>query len=184
MPVLPNPRHKAFAQAIVKGLASDEPNGKNTQKAAYLAAGYSTTTENATEAAASRLLRNVKPVVERVRELQAEALARIQPKLDISRERVGRRLDRASQIAESKLDAASMVSSELGLAKVFGLAKADDSYNPTDPDSAKSMTDIGRLLLESVGASSPSQAAISLAIAANNQFVERLEQIAAEVQGG
>jgi len=46
------------------------------------------------------------------------------------------------------------------------------------------MTDIGRLLLESVGASSPSQAAISLAIAANNQFVERLEQIAAEDQGG
>ena len=69
------------------------------------------------------MLRNVKPVVERVRELQAEALARIQPKLDISRERVGRRLDRASQIAESKLDAASMVSSELGLAKVFGLPK-------------------------------------------------------------
>jgi len=71
MPVLPNPRHEAFAQAIVKGLASDKPNGKNPQKTAYLAAGYSTTTENATEAAASRLLRNVKPVVERVRELQA-----------------------------------------------------------------------------------------------------------------
>ena len=52
MPVLPNPRHEAFAQAIVKGLASDKPNGKNPQKTAYLAAGYSTTTENATEAAA------------------------------------------------------------------------------------------------------------------------------------
>jgi len=129
MPVLPNPRHEAFAQAIVKGLASDKPNGKNTQKAAYLAAGYSTTTENATEAAASRLLRNVKPVVERVRELQAEALARIQPKLDISRERVGRNLDEASR------------------------------------------------------ATSPSQAQIDLAIEANNAFVERLEQIAAEDQG-
>jgi hypothetical protein len=177
MPPLDNPRWEAFAQAIVKGLAEDKPNGKNTAKAAYLAAGYSPTTDRAAITAASRLLTNVDLVVERVRELQAEALARIQPKLDISRERVGRRLDRASQIAESKLDAASMVSSELGLAKVFGLAKADDSYNPTDPDSAKSMTDIGRLLLESVGASSPSQAAISLAIEANNAFIERLDRL-------
>src|SRR5262249_36302840 len=109
MPVLPNPRHEAFAQAIVKGLASDKPNGKNTQKAAYLAAGYSTTTENAAEAAASRLLRNVKPVVERVRELQAEALARIERKLDVSRERVGRRLDKASRMAEETGNAANMV---------------------------------------------------------------------------
>ena len=75
------------------------------------------------------MLRNVKPVVERVRELQAEALARIQPKLDISRERVGRNLDEASR------------------------------------------------------ATSPSQVQIDLAIEANNAFVERLEQIAAEDQG-
>jgi len=89
MPPHNNPRWEAFAQAIVKGLASDKPNGKNTQKAAYLAAGYSPTTEPAAEAAASRLLRKVKPILERVRELQAQALARLDPKLDISRERVG-----------------------------------------------------------------------------------------------
>ena len=64
----------------VKGLASDKPNGKNTQKAAYLAAGYSPTTEPAAEAAASRLLRKVKPILERVRELQAQALARLDPR--------------------------------------------------------------------------------------------------------
>jgi hypothetical protein len=184
MPVLPNPRHEAFAQAIVKGLASDKPNGKNTQKAAYLAAGYSTTTENATEAAASRLLRNVKPVVERVRELQAEALARIERKLDVSRERVGRRLDLASRKAESEGNTANIIAAELGIAKVFGLHKAGEQYNPIDPSSAESMVEIGRLLLQSVGATSPSQAQINLAVEANNAFVEQLEQIAAEDQGG
>jgi len=54
MPVLPNPRHEAFAQAIVAGLASDRPHGKNTAKAAYLSVGYAPTTDNAARAAASR----------------------------------------------------------------------------------------------------------------------------------
>jgi hypothetical protein len=46
------------------------------------------------------------------------------------------------------------------------------------------MSEIGRLLLQSVGASSPSQAQINLAVEANNQFIEKLEQIAAEDQDG
>ena len=147
MPALDNPRWEAFAQAIVKGLASDKPNGKNTQKAAYLAAGYSPTTEPAAKAAASRLLRKVKPILERVRELQAQALARLDPKLDISRERVGRRLDMASRMAEDEGNAANMVAAEMGIARVFGLAKAGEQYNPIDPSSAESMSEIGRLLL-------------------------------------
>jgi len=180
MPPLENPRWEAFAQAIVRGLAEDRPNGKNTQKDAYLAAGYSTKTDNAASANASRLLRNAKSVAERVRELQAAALARMDVKLDISRERVGRNLDLASRIAQQERNSANIVASELALAKVFGLSKPDDSYNPADPNTAKSMQDIGRLLLVSVGASSPSQAAINLAVEANNAFVERLERIAAD----
>src|SRR5262249_25496025 len=111
MPVLPNPRHEAFAQAIVKGLASDRPNGKNTAKAAYLAVGYSPTNDRAAIAAASRLLTKVDSVVERIRELQAEALAKIQPKLDISRERIGRRLDLLSHQAEQAGNHAAAISS-------------------------------------------------------------------------
>ena len=76
------------------------------------------------------MLRNVKPVVERVRELQAEALARIQPKLDISRERVGRNLDEASRIARAQQSPQAIVASELAITKVFGLAKAGEQYNP------------------------------------------------------
>ena len=183
MPPLNNPRWEAFAQAIVKGLASDKPNGKNTQKAAYLAAGYSPTTEPAAEAAASRLLRKVKPILERVAELQAQALAKLERKLDVSRERVGRRLDLASRMAQGEGNAANMVAAEVGIAKVFGLAKVSENYNPLDPSAAQSMNEIGRLLLQSVGTSSPSQAQINLAIEANNAFVSGLEQIAHTTSG-
>ena len=178
MPALDNPRWEAFAQAIVKGLASDKRNGKNTQRAAYLAAGYSTTSDEATDAAASRLLRKVKAVVDRIRELQEQALARVDRKLDISRERIGRRLDLASRMAETDNDPATIVSSELGLAKVFGLAKTTDSYSPGDVSNAKSADDLGRLLLESIGAIAPfTDEEISAAIKANDVFVETLEAI-------
>jgi phage terminase small subunit len=62
MPVLRNARHEAFARAIVKG---------NSGRAAYRAAGYDGTGAVA-DAAASRLLRNVK-VAARVAELKEQA---------------------------------------------------------------------------------------------------------------
>src|SRR5262245_36359858 len=178
MPPLNNPRWELFAQKIVEGLI----NGHRevySQGRAYSAAGYIASGEVA-DAAASRLLRKVKPILDRVRELQAEALARIERKLDVSRERVGKRLDMASRLAEEQGNAANIVAAEAQIAKVFGLAKAHDQYNPVDPSSAKSMDDIGRLLLQSVGASSPSQTQINLAVEANNAFVARIEAIAAQ----
>src|SRR5262245_1656358 len=184
MPALSNPRYERFAQALFAGLAG-ETRVDRAQSTAYLTAAYpNCSSGNSAEAAASRLLRRVKPILERVRELQAEANARLQPNIDLSRERIGRRLDKASRIAEEQGNASAMATSELGIAKVFGLAKAGEGYNPIDPSNAESMSDIGRLLLQSVGATSPSQAAINLAVEANNAFVERLEQIAAEDQGG
>jgi hypothetical protein len=41
-------------------------------------------------------------IVNRVRELQAEALQREQPNVDLSRQRVGRRLDLASRMAQQQ----------------------------------------------------------------------------------
>ena len=178
MPALDNLRWEAFAQAIVKGLASDKPNGKNTQRAAYLAAGYSTTNDNATDAAASRLLRNVKAVVDRIRELQEQALARVDRKLDISRERIGRRLDLASRMAEEQQNPMAIATNELGIAKVFGLNKPDGVYQPGDINNAQTLEDVGRSLLQSVGLSAPSSAQISKAIALNDAFFDGLERIA------
>src|SRR5215831_17599032 len=122
MPALDNPRWERFAQAIVEGLANGDRK-PYSQGRAYIAAGYTAKDQGkrggSAECAASRLLNRVKPILERVRELQAEATKRLQPKLDLSRERIGRRLDLASQLAEQQQNPANMVAAELGIAKVF-----------------------------------------------------------------
>ena len=180
MPALKNPRWEAFAQAIVAGLASERPNKKNTAKAAYLAVGYSPSSDHAAEVAASRLLRNVEPIVERIRELQANALARVDRKLDISRERIGRNLDLASRIAQDERKASDIVAAETALAKIFGLVKTSSTYDPTDMNNAQSAEQLAELLLQNVGLNSPfTPTEIERAIAANDRFVEELEHIVA-----
>src|SRR5262249_12807711 len=180
MPPLDNPRWELFAQKIVEGLISGHRKAFS-QGRAYSAAGYiakgAGESGGAAEVNASRLLKKAKQIGERVQELQAQALAKLERKLDVSRERVGRRLDMASRKAEDEGNTANIIAAELGIAKVFGLAEAGEQYNPIDPSNAESMSEIGKLLLQSVGATSPSQAAINLAVEANNAFIERLEQI-------
>ena len=179
MPALKNPRWEAFAQAIVKGLASDKPNGKNTAKAAYLAAGYSSGSDRSAIVNASRLMTKVNPVIERIRELQAHALARVDRKLDISRERIGRRLDMASRKAEDDGNTANIIAAETALAKIFGLVKTSSTYDPTDMNNAQSAEQLAELLLQNVGLNSPfTPTEIERAIAANDRFVGELEQIA------
>jgi hypothetical protein len=159
MPVLPNPRHELYAQLFFAGLA----NG-GTQEQAYRAAGYLPSNKNSANACASRLMLRI---ANRVRELQAEANQRLRPKLDLSRERVGRRLDMASQLAEKQGNASGIVSSELGIAKVFGLEKPQDSKT-LDFASARSMQEIGTKLLQGVGLQQPDDASVQEAIEANN----------------
>src|SRR5262249_12390049 len=163
MPALSNPRHERFAQAIFAGL-SGETRIARAQSTAYLTAYPNCSNGNSAEAAASRLLRNAKPILDRVRELQAEANARQQSKIDLSRERVGRRLDKASRIAEEQGNASAMAASELGIAKVFHNVQEQEA-NTFDFKNATSMHDIGKKLLMSVV--SPDEASIELAIEAN-----------------
>src|SRR5215831_15741413 len=118
MPALSNPRYEAFAQAIFAGLAG-KTRIDRAQSTAYLKAYPNCSSGNSAEACASRLLRNVKPILDRVRELQAESMARQQHSIDLSRDRVGRDLDLAFRTAKEQGNATAMVSGALGIAKVF-----------------------------------------------------------------
>jgi len=180
MPALQNPRWEKFCQALVASL-SDKAQGKNTQTAAYLSAGYSASPESARRCA-SRLLTYVDAVADRVKELQAQQLARIQPKLDLSKERIGRRLHMASEMAEAQQNPNAVVASELGLAKVFGHLNGEPQHDAVDFKSAQSVHDIGKRLLQSFGIREPDDALIAQAIEANDVFVATLRRIAQQAQ--
>ena len=176
MPALNNPRYERFAQALFAGLAG-ETRVKRAQSTAYLTAYPNCSNGNSAEAAASRLLRRVKPILVRVHELQAESMARQQHSIDLSRDRVGRDLDLAFRTAKEQGDATAMVASALGIAKVFH-ASSNDQEEALSFKTATSMHDIGRKLLLTVGLQNPGETAIAQAIEANNAFVSALEQIA------
>jgi hypothetical protein len=178
MPVLPNPRHEAFAQAIFAGLSRHQ---NYSQAQAYRDAGYKVTNGNSARACASRLLTFANGVSERIHELQAEQLARITPKLDLSKERIGRRLDLASTIAEQERNAANIVAAETAIAKIFHAIR-DETDTPQDFKSAKNMHDIGRRLLMSCGLREPDDASVALAVEANDTFVDRLHEICRQAQ--
>src|SRR5262249_26444120 len=166
MPALSNPRHERFAQAIFAGL-SGETRIARAQSTAYLTAYPNCSNGNSAEAAASRLLRRVKPILDRVRELQAEANTPAQPKNHLPRERIGRDLDKASRIAEEQGNVSGLVSSALGIAKVFHSIPSEDKGNFSFKD-ATSMHDLGRKLLMTVGMENPPETAIQQAIEAND----------------
>jgi hypothetical protein len=175
MPALANPRWERFALALFAGL-DGKTRIDRAQSTAYLIAYPNCKPGNSAESAASQLLRRIKPITDRVRELQAEQSAKIQKKIDLSKERIGRRLDLASTMAEQQGNPSGIVNSELGIAKVFH-HMTDAEPNKIDFNTANSMQDIGRKLLQSVGFASPDDASIQAAIEANDVFIARLEAI-------
>jgi hypothetical protein len=174
MPALANPRHEAFAQAIFAGLTG-KTRIERAQSTAYLEAYPSCSPGPAAWTNASRLLRRAK-VWERIGELQAEANKRLEPKIDLSRERIGRRLHLASQMAEQDRNPNGITAAELGIAKVFHPVDAPDP-NQIDFNSAQSMQDIGRKLLQSIGFKEPDDASIREAIELNDTFIDGLQAI-------
>lgn len=106
MPMLRNPRHERFAQALAKGLSG---------KAAYVEAGFRAR-DHAAEVEGSKLLR--KPEVSaRIAELQARQVRR----LDVTVETICQELEaaRAGAMAARQYSAATAAS--LGKAKLLGL---------------------------------------------------------------
>ena len=182
MPPLDNPRRERFALALFAGL-DGKTRIERAQSTAYLAAYPDCKPGNSAESAASQLLRRIKPITERVRELQAEQSAKIQKKIDLSRERVGRRLDLASQMAERQENPNGIATAELGIAKVFHHIKDDNDTNHIDFNSAQSMQDIGKKLLQSIGFASPDDVSIQAAIEANDAFIDQLKAISEAAQG-
>ena len=180
MPALANPRHEAFAQAIFAGLTG-KTRIERAQSTAYLEAYPSCSPGPAAWTNASRLLRRAK-VWERIGELQAEANKRLEPKLDISKETIGRRLRMASEMAERLENPTAIVNSETAIAKIFHRIDTQDSQQ-LDFKSAKSMQDIGRKLMQSVGVREPDDEMIQSAIEANDAFIARLEAIRDAAQG-
>ena len=107
MPALPNARHERFAQEIVKGKSGRE---------AYRSAGFKPKNDNAADAAASRLLKDVK-VRARITELQERAAKRAElTVVDILNE-----LEQARLLALQLEQPSAMVAASMGRAKVAGL---------------------------------------------------------------
>jgi len=175
MPVLPNPRHEAFAQAIFVGLYS--PNIYPTRGHAYNAAGYRAKDAGkaggSAEVAACNLLKKVK-IFDRVRELQTQAAERAQESAD----KCVQELNELRRDAHSDKAYGAAVAAVMGKAKILNLIlDQPPASNSIDFSSAKSMHEIGKRLLQAVGFSSPDDASIQAAVEANDAFVRRLEAI-------
>jgi phage terminase small subunit len=179
MPALQNPRHERFALAIVAGLAG-KTRIERAQSTAYLQAYPSCSNGNSAEAAASRLLRRVKPILDRVKELQAQAAR----KLEETPQKIATELNEI--LAEARADRAhgAAVSAALGKAKVLGLySDKAEMTTKVDWNTAQSMQDIGRKLLQSIGFSEPDDVSVQAAIKATDRFIAELEAIRDQAQG-
>jgi hypothetical protein len=84
-------------------------------------------------------------------------------------------------MAEQDRNPNGITAAELGIAKVFHPVDAPDP-NHIDFNSAQSMHDIGRKLLESIGFKSPDDVSIKRAVEANDVFVDTLQAIYQDAQ--
>jgi hypothetical protein len=183
MPALKNPRHEAFAQAILAGLLNSSrqtfSNGHAYQRAGYLAKDAGKPGGSA-EAAASRLLKKVKPIMDRVRELQAE-LAKHTAE---SREKCVAELNELRRDAHAEKAYGAAVSAVMGKAKILNfITDQVDANQQVDFNSAESMSDIGRKLLQSLGFKEPDDVSVQRAVEANDLFIDTLQRIHQDAQG-
>jgi hypothetical protein len=173
MPALSNPRYERFAQALFAGLAG-ETRIKRAQSTAYLAAYPNCSKGNPAEAAASRLLRRVKPIADRVRELQAQLAEQTKE----TKEKCVQELNELKREAQAEKAYGPAVSAVMGKAKILNFNTDQvDVKQQVDFNSAHSMSDIGRKLLQSVGFAEPDDASIREAIALNDALIDGLQAI-------
>ena len=177
MPALQNPRHEAFAQAIFNGIVGGK-GGATSQAEAYRRAGYRVSNGNSARACASRLLTFANGIGERIKELQALAAEHSVETAD----KCVQELNELRREARADKAYGAAVSAVMGKAKLLNIGE-QQSHNPQDYKATRSMQDLGRKLLQSVGFASPDDASIDAAIQANDAFVARLEAIRDAAQG-
>ncbi|MDX1240371.1 terminase small subunit [Sinorhizobium medicae] len=102
MPVLDNPRHEAFAQALFKGKTADE---------AYVLAGFKANRGNAATLKANQ------NIVKRLAELQERSAKRV----EVTVESLALELEEARSLALTEKQTSAAVSATMGKAKLFGL---------------------------------------------------------------
>jgi hypothetical protein len=183
MPPLDNIKWERFCQNIVRGV---NKNGqKVTQGAAYVASGYNAKGAGerggSAEVNASKLLNHSK-IENRIAELLAEAQNGLVKKRRYDIETISERIALASRIAEEDRNPSALTNAERAIAEIRGLL-GKPMENELDFKTAKSMQDVGRKLLQSVGFREPDDASIQAAIEANDVFVAELEAIRDAAQG-
>ena len=175
MPVLDNPRHERFAQVLAYGLAQSP---RWTQAKAYVEAGYNPSDRNVADAAASRLLRKVRPILGRVHEIQQAALR----KKKVTVESIVDELEEARALAKDKEHTNTMVAATSAKAKILGLSvDRVEQGKPGDFANADNAQATARMLLRSAGMdeSEISDVCVSEAITALEHFNGRVAAIVA-----
>jgi len=178
MPALKNPRHERFAQLIFEGITNGEAKPYYQQRA-YLAVGYTPKDvgkrNGSAQAASSRLLSRV---MQRVRELQAQAAKHTHESAD----KIVRELNEVLTEARADKAHSAAVSAIATKAKILNIS-AEQSNQQINFATAHSKRDIGERLLQAVGYREPDDVSIQQAIALNDRFVSDLEELARQAQG-
>jgi Terminase small subunit len=181
MPVLPNPRHEAFARAIFA--TTCDPKLYPTHGHAYNAAGYRARDAGkaggSAEVNACNLLKKTK-IAERVRELQEQAAERAAESAD----KCVQELNQLRKDAHSDKAYGAAVAAVMGKAKILNLVVDQHAFVTTqDWNSVQSTHEMGCRLLQAIGFDTPDDISIRAAIEANNAFIARLEAIRDSAQG-
>jgi hypothetical protein len=185
MAALKNVKWERFCQAIVNGVAKQ--GQKFSQGKAYISAGYNAKgvgePGGSAEVCASKLLNRAK-IENRIAELLHEAQNKVTTKRAYDIETISERMALASRIAEEDRNPSALYGAEKAIAEVRGIIVKNVNLNTNEIDyaSAKSMQDIGRKLLQSVGFKEPDDVSITAAIEANDAFIDQLQRIYRQAQ--
>ena len=173
MPALLNPRWERFSQLVASGLANNLLGF--TQADAYKAAGYKANGHSA-EVCASRMLKYVEPVVQRIQELHRENGKRRKTTV----ESIVDRLDLASRIAEEDRLPAALTQAETSKAKILGLqVDRQEVGKPGDFNASQTTDELAQAMLAQAGASTITSDMKAMALAELERHSRVLASIAA-----